>query len=62
MGVRKYIKFLIPSQGRGAVDGVMAGRGIFAMLAAETPPYTLPLGGDRTGHRFFDFAVTSVTP
>jgi hypothetical protein len=42
--VRKCVKSscLIPSIGRGAVDGAVAGRGFFAILNVETPPYTLP--------------------
>jgi hypothetical protein len=44
------IGLLIPSLGRGVMVCVVAGRGLYAMYVAETPPCTLPLGGNRTGH------------
>lgn len=42
----------IPSLGRGVVDCVVAGRGLCAFPTdrplEEAPPYTLPMGGNRT--------------
>jgi len=44
---------LIPSLGRAAVECGVGGRGLCVKALEETPPFILPLGGNRTGPTFF---------
>ena len=39
---------------------VVVGRGLFALLHAETPPYTLPLEGNRTSPMLYIYSLPSL--